>query len=362
MHRGNGHLRNFRIVCIACAACLFCCGGGGGGVDVTPPTTNLDFVLGPTRGPTPPLTVTSGGSSFTLASNPPVQEMPLIRGTWDTETLNATVTGDPDNVILWADTTGPAGQPLFGSLSVVASRTVRWNGGDDPTAGEYTVTSRDAAFPGRVRARVSLQGATAGVTAEYDAGGDGIYEESAFTPWAGFGDLWADGAAPLYQRVSSYVFFTRDVLFSAMDFSIQATLFVEDLRGALLAAGSDNAVAVSGVCAPLSGVAGQPGTFTLAWTDVNGNGQIDYDLSGAGLWDTFTFTISQCWIDDPADPEDFLLDGALRFAYYERNLQWSPVFDNLVVTRTLNGAVVPDATATYNGGFSVFMTIPAGPP
>ncbi|MBE0569345.1 MAG: hypothetical protein IH576_01765 [Deltaproteobacteria bacterium] len=118
--------------------------------------------------------------------------VPLILGTWDTDTLDASIAGDPDNVILWTDTAAQAGQRLFGNLSVVASQTVRRNGADDP-----------------------------------------------------------------------------------------------------------------------------------------------------------------------ADSEDFLLDGVLRFAYYGQNFQWSPVFENLVVTPTPDNIVIPDSMTIYDGGFSVMMTTPA---
>lgn len=349
----------FIMLVAAFWALLASCGGGGGGdVEQTPPTTNLEYTLGGPRAGTAPLTVTGPASKFTLGSDPPAQELPLIRGRWDTDTLDATITGDPDNVIFWADTLTPADGPLFGNLSVSASETFRWNGADTPTAGEFLIRSRDGFFPGTIRAQVTSQGGSAGVLSRYDAGNDGTYESSAFSPWAAFGDLWEDDGLPLYQRVASFVFHTRQATFSAFEFSIEATIYVEDLRADLLAAGSDNAVQVADVCGALPGAPGQPGTFSVTWTDVNGNGQIDYDASG-GLWDTFTFAISQCRVDDPDEAESFLLDGVMRLVYYERPFQWGVAFDNFVATSVANDAVVPESAATFNGGFSVMMITPA---
>lgn len=349
----------FIMLVAAFWALLASCGGGGGGdVEQTPPTTNLEYTLGGPRAGTAPLTVTGPASKFTLGSDPPAQELPLIRGRWDTDTLDATITGDPDNVIFWADTLTPADGPLFGNLSVSASETFRWNGADNPTAGEFLIRSRDGFFPGTIRAQVTSQGGSAGVLSRYDAGNDGTYESSAFSPWAAFGDLWEDGGLPLYQRVASFVFHTRQATFSAFEFSIEATIYVEDLRADLLAAGSDNAVQVADVCGALPGAPGQPGTFSVTWTDVNGNGQIDYDASG-GLWDTFTFAISQCRVDDPDEAESFLLDGVMRLVYYERPFQWGVSFDNFIATSVANDAVVPESAATFNGGFSVMMVTPA---
>lgn len=335
-----------------------CGGGGGGDVEQTPPTTNLEYTLGGPRAGTAPLTVTGPASKFTLGSDPPAQELPLIRGRWDTETLDATIAGDPDNVIFWADTLTPADGPLFGNLSVSASETFRWNGADDPTAGEFLIRSRDGSFPGTIRAQVTSQGGAAGVLSRYDAGNDGTYESSAFSPWSAFGDSWEDGGLPLYQRAASFVFHARQATFSAFEFSIEATIYVEDLRAELLAAGSGSAVPVNGVCGTLPGAPGQPGTFSVTWTDVNGNGQIDYDSSG-GLWDTFTFAISQCRVDDPDDSASFLLNGVMRLVYYEKPFQWGVAFDGFVAAPVVNDAVVPDSATTFDGGFSVMMITPA---
>ena len=45
----------------------------------------------------------------------------------------------------------------------------------------------------------------------------------------------------------------------------------------------------------------------------------------------------------------------IRIAYYEHQVQWGPVFNNLVMTRTLNNVVVPGSAVTVNGGFSLLI-------
>ncbi len=210
-------------------------------------------------------------------------------------------------------------------------------------------------LPGQDSGSGDTQAGSAGVLAEYDGGGDGTYEQKAFSAWGPFHDLWADNTAPFFQRVSSFVYYTREAAYSIMNLSIEATKMVEDLRADLLEAGSDNAVQVD--CDSLPGGSPPPGSLTVAWTDANGNGQIDYDLTGAK--DTFTFTAVQCWIDNPSDPEDFLMDGVMRLTYYEQQLQWGPAFDAFAMTRIRNGALVSGSTISYDGGFSLFMTTPA---
>jgi hypothetical protein len=271
-----------------------------------------------------------------------------MRGTYDKETLETTITDNAAVPILWVDTATPTGAPLFDNLSITVSQAFRWNGASDPTAGEFLITS-PTYFTGTIRAQVIPGGG--GVRAEYDGNNDGTIDNTVSEAWGSFHDLWADGTKPLYQRVASFVFYTREATFSMMELSMEMTNVIEDHRAALQAAGSDNAISVE--CDALPGAS--PGSYSIVWTDVNGNGQIDYDLSGAEQYDTFSFTINQCWIDDPSDPDDLLLDGIIRLAYYEPNIQWSPVFENLVVTPTLNNGTDLGPAMAVNGGFSLFI-------
>lgn len=344
--KDGGNFRYFQaVVMIGLLALLPACGGGGGGdVDVTPPSTNLDYILGPPRGPVPRLTVTGPQSKFTLTPLEPL----YMRGTYDKETLETTITDNAAVPILWADTATPTGAPLFDNLSITVSQAFRWKGASDPTAGEFLITS-PTNFTGTIRAQVIPGGG--GVRAEYDGNNDGTIDNTVSVAWGSFHDLWADGTKPLFQRVASFVFYTREAIFPMMELSMEMTNVIEDLRAALQAAGSDNAISVE--CDALPGE--PPGSYSIVWTDVNGNGQIDCDLSGAQQYDTFAFTINQCWIDDPSDPEDLLLDGIIRLVYYEPKIQWSPVFENLVVTPTLNNGTELGPAMTVNGGFSLFI-------
>jgi hypothetical protein len=350
--KGGGEYRFFHAMMFLGVLALLsgCGGGGGGGVDVTPPSTNLDYILGPPRAGVAPLTVTGPLSKFTLSSNPPTMELPLITGTFNTATLDTTIADNAAVPILWADTATPSDNSLFGNLEVFASQPFRWNGASDPTAGEFLITSRNGIFPGRIRARVSTA-AGGGVQTAYDDNADGTYGSDVFYAWGSFHDLWKDVSKLIHERASSFVYSVRQTIFSLMDLAMETTNAIEDHRAELQAAGSDNAIQVE--CDALPG--GSPGSYSIAWTDVNGNGKIDYDLSGAQQHDTFTFTINQCWIDDPSDPEDLLLNGVIEMDYYEPHLQWGPVFDNLVVTPTSDNVAIPGSAITVNGGFSLFV-------
>jgi hypothetical protein len=272
-----------------------------------------------------------------------------MSGTFDKETLDATIADNVAVPILWPDTATPAGEPLFGNLSVTVTQPFRWNDVNDPTQGELLITSRDAYWPGRIRMRVLTGGA--GIRTDYDSGNDGTYEEGVSYSWGAFYDLWADDSKPIFERVSSFVYYMRQGVFSLIDLSMETTLVIEDNRTALEAAGSDNAIRVE--CDTLPGAPDQPGYYDIVWSDVNGNGVIDNTYSGQ--YDTFTITLHQCWADDPSDPEDMLLDGVIGLAYYEPHVQWGSVFDDLVLTKTLNNAVVAGSAKTINGGFSFLI-------
>ena len=344
--KGGGTFRFFHaMILIGLLTLLSACGGGGGDgdVDVTPPSTNLDYIFGPPRGPVPRLTVTEPQSKFTLTPLEPL----YMRGTYDKKTLETTITDNAAVPILWADTSTPTGAPLFDNLSITVSQAFRWNGASDPTAGEFLITS-PTYFTGTIRAGVIPGGA--GVRAEYDGNNDGTIDNSVSEAWGTFHDLWADGTKPPYQRVASFVFYTREATFSMMELSMETTNVIEDHRAALQAAGSDNAIRVA--CDTLPGAPNQPGYFDIVWTDGNGNGVID---SVGPQYDTFTFTINHCWADDPSDPEDLLLDGGIHLSYYERQVQWGIEFNNLVVTPTRNNGAVLESPMTVNGGFSLLI-------
>ena len=298
------------MVLIGLLALLPACGGGGGGGDVAPdtPRTNLNYIFGPPRAGVGPL----DGNGVPVEVHP-VDRQRMVPGCPEPSTRKQLDTTIADNVavpIVWPDTATPTGDPLFGNLSVTVSQTFRWNGADDPTAGELLITSRNAFFPGTIRMRVLPGGA--GIRTEYDSGNDGTYEEGVSDSWGSFYDLWADDSKPLFERVSSFVYYMRQGVFSLIDLSMQTTLVIEDNRTALEAAGSGNAIRVG--CDSLQGP--PPGYYDIVWTDVNGNGVIDNDLP-PGNHDTFTLTLQQCWANDPSDPEDMLLDGVIRLAYYE---------------------------------------------
>jgi len=348
--KSGGKFRFFHTMAlIGLLTLLPACGGGSGG-DVAPatPQTNLDYVFGPPRAGVGPLTVTGSRSRFILS---PATDGPWMSGTYDTATLDATIADNVAVPILWPDTATPTGGALFGNLEVVVSQTFRWNDVNDPTAGQLLITSRDATFPGRIRVTVSVQSGARGMLSEYDDNDDGVYAPGVFYSWGAFYDLWEDDTAPLYQRVASFVYYMRQGVFSLIDLSMEMANVIEDLRTALEAAGSGNAIRVA--CDTLPGAPNQPGHYDIVWTDVNGNGVIDNTFSGQ--YDTFSITLQQCWIDNPSDPEDLLLDGAIGFAYYEPKVQWGAVFGDLVLTQTFDNVVETGSEKRINGGFSFLI-------
>jgi hypothetical protein len=263
-----------------------------------------------------------------------------MSGTFDKTTLDTTITDNAAVPIMWPDTSTPTGDPLFGNLSVAVSQAFRWNGASDPTAGEFLITSRNGSFTGTIRA-----GVIAGGKVRTECGSV-TYEDS----WGSFYDLWADASKPFCERVSSFVFSTRETVFSLMDLSMETTNVIEDNRAALKAVGSGKAVRV--VCDTLPGAPNQPGYYDIVWTDVNGNGVID---SVGPQYDTLTFNINNCWMDNPSDPEDLLLNGGIHLAYYEAKVQWGIVFNNLIVTPTLNNGAELGPAMMVNGGFSLLI-------
>ena len=319
----------FGVVTVSCNS-----GGGGGDDGGGTQTSTLNYYLDMPRAGTPSLSVQMAGLNTTFNNL-------SARGT-----LIQAVAPATENAVTLSSSTTPvvslATGTLFGDLPVMVTQTFSWTGSNHPTAGEFTVTLgangsvRSTVLPGGAGVRVAL----------YDINNVQLATED--YSWANFEVLWEDDNASTYKRVASFVYGARSFLYDQVDTALEAMYMIEDNRAALQAAGSDQPLVANCSTNPPPGI-GQ-NTVTMTWTDVDGSGTINHNPAG-GL-DTIHFTFNGCWVDDPADDIDAVLNGMLRFNYYEPHLQWGVAYIEFVVTETDMNGPIQGSGMTINGGFA----------
>ena len=171
--------------------------------------------------------------------------------------------------------------------------------------------------------------------------------------WAEFESL-VGSAAPEYQQVAAYAYAARGFVFEQAALEIDALEIITS-RDAELAQAP---VVLS--CDRFPPASGTAGTITYTWIDASGDG----DLNPG---DSFAIAFNQCWVNDPGDDIDKLLNGAATLSGYTESIEPSlwiggdMTFSNLVVTETEEtspGTFTTLDSVTVNGGFQVFFWEP----
>jgi hypothetical protein len=318
-------------------------GGGGGGDETTSSSTTLNYTLSGPRAPVPALSASAQGGTLSVSfpSNSPVQDLPWMTGTYDTTTLDVVLNSSADPVA-WADMTGVP----FGNVEIKVTQTFRWNNSNEPTVGEMTVTSRDGTFPGTIKIAVTSSPAP-GVNISWDSDNNGTFETGpVFHTWDNFDVLWENAGTDLWQRVASATYSMRAILYENAHLAIETFATIEDIFDQLQSYGPG--ATLIGTCSPNPPVGAWTNQIQVRWNDLDGSGTIS-------LNDSFTFTFDNCWVDDPGNDIDQVLNGEMDFLNYDRHVQACPAFVNLVANETNASGVIAGSDITFNGGLCLFI-------
>jgi len=320
-------------------------GGGGGGDEEPPPTTVLNYILSGPRAPVAALSVSgltpNGAAGVSFPSDATSQGLPWLGGTYDSTTDDYTLASSA-SPIAWIDTSG-AGAP-FGQLEVKVTQTFTWNDGNDPTAGALTVTSRDGTFAGTIALAVTSS-PSPGVNISLDGG------SAVFYPWSTFDDLWTNEAAALWQRVASFTYSMRGFLYDQANLAIEGFTIIEDLFSAFEAGGAGSTIVAS--CSsgpPVPSGQTWANEVRVTWFDIDVSGTITND-------DTFRFVFDNCWIDDPTDNIDQLVNGTMDFLHYDRHVQACPTYldPGVIFGETDATGPIAGSEKTVSGGLCLFI-------
>lgn len=328
---------------VVCAALSACGGGGGddgGDVDVADdPAPPLPAVVrfGVGTKDAAPLTFTAG-----IGPAPVAIAYPLLgfSGTWNRTADAYTMAGNT------AVNSSPV-PPLFGSFNNQIVEALAWVGSRSPTAGKLEqITPAGSPFflPNPVQSTVTANG----VTLTYPGQASLVVDFDTFIA------LWADDTQPVPWRVASFGGTAMALAVDRVRMALDLMAFVNANDTAISAAG---AAGLQTACSPRPGAAA--GTRRVALADPDG------ELNpGDGLVVTYT----NCWVDDPTNDIDQLLDGTIRLNNYIENATGARAFvstgfdelrfESLTMreTETAGGTVSVDPTAIVTTGtLSLFV-------
>lgn len=328
---------------LALVASLSACGGGGGG-------DGDGNGNGITDDPAPPMPsiVTFGiGTkddarltfSASIESVPVTISYPLLgfNGSWNRTTQSYTLNG----------ATGVASAPsppLFGSFANQIVETLAWTGDNEPTTGkiENSTPAGNAFFLPQAVQSTIIGG---GLTLTYPGEVPLAVDRDTYL------NLWTDDARPEWWRLASFGGASLGLALDRIRLILDLMAFV---NGNDLAISGAGAAGLETACSPRPGAA--TGSRRIALADPDGELNPGDDL---------VVTYTNCWIDDPADDVDVLLNGTIRLNGYIENA--SPVstgfdefrFDALAEQETgTNGGVVTvdPIVVTTTGTLTLFVT------
>ena len=202
--------------------------------------------------------------------------------------------------------------------------------------------------------------------------GNGVFLElvgghpPVFFTWDDFENLFGSAADDWQQR-ASLSFLLLEFMIEQLDFVVETLGFIGDYEDELQQNGTvtENCDAFPLGKAP-AGIA-QQGTHALTWQDTSGNGEV-------GPGDSFTWTFTDCWDNDPNDDNDNLINGTVDLGSYTEVVDGSNrvtrvgfdspegvVFTNLVLSEVEESppdtfTIDPNNDVTVNNGFTIVFT------
>lgn len=356
------------IVTLVGMATIVGSGGGGGEDDVeeTPasllPLYNFSlFRMSNSVNPMEGVTAVSDAGTFRIDPNP-------VQGTFSCDTVTdvcelATIGGGT-----FLNVYDESPTQVTGNIGIQILQPVVFAAGSDfPTSGTVQIFSPDPPAGlglGFLELQITTCPGGAGVQIVDNATPVGCYA------WEAFEELF-DTSADQVEQLASFGHGTVDFLFSLVEFAVSALEnigeYEETLQFGMVGVSCD-AFSSEGSTPPVS--VPDQGMFFFSWTDANAD-----TLLNAG--DNFDQSFDNCWINDPTDNIDTLVNGTVDFVNYEdvesndvvTRLGFEPYpvgtdggvwFTNLIVGETEISGMATSVTqeVTLNGGFSIVFAEP----
>lgn len=314
----NNHNRFLRITGIAAAfifGILSVLGSGGGGDDEGAggstdisllPTYDFNINRGYIGGEQ------SDGITVTVSSIPAsirIDPHP-VTGTFSCDPATemcALHTIDIGTVLDLFDASTP---PVVGNVSITIPEQVIIGISGEPVIGTIRITQ----VPGGDFIEIEMASCPSGAGVNISFNGVPVLPVSCFN-WDEFEQLFDTSEDPVLLA-AVFGFQVIDFLFEQVNFVTEVFGFIDDFAIDLQENGTISemcdAFSAAGLLKPDEVVADQ-GMRSLSWTDVNTDGNV-------GPGDSFLGSLEECWINDPTDSVDQLLNGLADFSGYVENV------------------------------------------
>jgi hypothetical protein len=303
------------------------CGGGGDGEDNNVVTDysllaeyvfSIDRTVDPFLQPTDGLTVSADIDSTTASLR--IDPHP-VTGTYQCDPATDECALATIGTGTFLDVFDETGTPVIGDLEIRILEQVIISTSGQPIIGKVQIRSLPAP-DGLGEGFLELEMDTC----PGGAPGVNIYDNSVLLgcyAWDAFENLF-DTSSVLEEQLASFGFQVLGFLFAQVDLVVQGLGRIDESETALEQTGPVNEMCDAFSTAGLTAPTGIPdaGTVELSWSDSDSNNEVSPG-------DGFLLIFDNCWIDDPTDDIDDLLDGQLEFAGY------TDVVDNTreVITR-----------------------------
>ena len=346
---GSIFIKNLRYLCLAGVIVLGLMtivgtgGGGGGGGDVISddpapvmPSRVEYYIGGPGGNPT------TSGLTYTI-DTATISVTMALKGIYTRADRAYTLDVSPIPR-MGVSTNGLDFSLLFDPFDIRVDETLQWRYGEYPTAGQFRAASGNFVTVA-VNNNVNGTG-VAGVDLQLVEFGSPTASVS--LTWAEFDAVLDNSAtAPPYQVQAAFSFWVIKAAYQHVQSIINSIDTIAVNEAALENAGSGNGLTFT--CDQLSSTAG---SYQFVWHDAPG------EISDAlGPGDNFTWSFTECWLDDATLNEDLLyVTGEIELNEYGESsnplrLSFVDVVANdLVVTETegMAGAATLGTTMTIN--------------
>ena len=318
-------------------------GGGDTSIDLLP---TYDFNIG--RGYDSTGTESNGItiSISSIAANVRIDPHP-VTGTFSCDPATELCGLHTINTDTLIDLFDASAVPLVGNLSITIPEQVIIGVSGQPVIGNIRITQ----VPGGDFIEIEMASCPSGAGVNISYNDVPVSPISCFN-WNEFEQLF-DSEDPVLMA-AVFGFEVIDFLFEQVHFVIEVFGFIDDFAVDL----EQNSM-ISEMCDAFSDeslVAPEgiitPGMRSLSWSDVNSDGNV-------GPGDSFLGSLTDCWINDPTETVDQLLNGLADFTGYVENID-----ENRGVITAIGFTSVspPNPGGVFFNGFTIAETEVISPP